>query len=279
MRSLVKNWRKVAVIVIICTALDFTLHGIFGAIQGVDTAFVGMPYTSIFAKYGMVMPALIIYELIVFGVMSIIFLLIQEHLPSKGWKKGILYGISFGGLYFTGVFETRLLFNDTFFNIILTGIGDGVPISLMGFLIGKFLGTDSENKQNRNYYVIFVVAVFYIIGRYVGYSMQIIHSAYIDRPIGTLIWTLCHGLWIGIIYFNLQSAVKGKHTISQAVFFSVIVFGLNWAGNHFFISVMYTIDMIDTLVRIWVDIISLAIGVYTCIKLVSYTKSGGLING
>ncbi|EKQ55505.1 MULTISPECIES: hypothetical protein [unclassified Clostridium] len=39
MKALVKDWWKIAIIVTLCAAIDLTLHGVFGAIQGVDTSF------------------------------------------------------------------------------------------------------------------------------------------------------------------------------------------------------------------------------------------------
>ncbi|MBC2578840.1 hypothetical protein [Clostridium sp. DJ247] len=138
----------------------------------------------------------------------------------------------------------------------------------MGILLGIFIGTnETKNRKRQKFFSIFVITIFYIIGRYFAYSILHIESAYSIKPLGTFIWTLCQGLWIGIIYFILQSGIKGKSVVSQGLFFEIVIFGLNWLAYHFFIPVMYDVSLVDIFMRVGIDVLFITVGVCTCKKL------------
>ena len=147
------------------------------------------------------------------------------------------------------------------------GLGDFLPILTTGILLGIFKGTDeTQNSKKQNVMQVIVVAIFYITGRYFAYSVFHIQSAYLINPLGTLIWTVCMGLWVGAIYFILQPGIKGKSVISQALFFGVFIFGSNWLMNHLFMAVIIELSS-DLFIRAGTDVLFITVGVIVCRKL------------
>lgn len=264
MQTLKKNWWKIILLIISCGFFDMLLHAL---ISPLNSSNVSLLKPSIFVKNNMLVPAIIGWELLAFSVLALIFILIQNNLPGKKWIKGFLYGLSFGGLYLIGMFESVLLLNSSVLNEFLMGLGDFIPILLMGILLGIFVGTDeTQNKERQNVLPVFIIAISYIIGRYFAYSILHIQSAYISNPLGTFIWTLCLGLWVGIIYFILHTSIKGKSIISQGLFFGIVIFGSNWLMNHIFIAVIAELSP-NLFIRAGTDILFVIIGVCAYKKL------------
>jgi len=258
-----KDWWKVAVIVVVSGFIDMALHALLSPLSSSNSALLK---PSILVRNFGVVPTVIAWEILAFGVLALIFIVIQSNLPGKKWIKGFLYGLSFAGLYLIGMFESVLLFNSTLLNEFLMGLGDFIPILLMGILMGIFAGTDETIPRIKpNIWSVLIMAAFYITGRYFGYSVLNIESAYMVQPLGTFIWTLSQGLWVGVIYLILQSGVKGKSPIAQALFFALLVFGANWLANHLFIAAMFQITS-DLFVRVGTDILFVIIGAYVCKK-------------
>jgi len=258
MKTLKRDWWKVVLIIIASSFFNMILHGLLSPLNSSNIS-LGEP--SIFVKKGMLVPAIICWELLTFGILSLVFVLIQSNIPGKRLTKGFLYGLSFGVLYIIGMFESVLLFNSRIYNEFLMGLADCISFVLAGILLGIFTGTDEMKKIKRdNIFAVFIIAFFYVIGRYLAYSVLHIQSAYIIKPLGTFIWTLGLGLWVGMIYFILQSGIKGKSIISRGLFFGIIVFGSNWLMNHLFIFAILEFSL-DNLKRAGTDILFTIIGV------------------
>jgi len=222
---------------------------------------------SVFVKNGMLIPAVILWELLAFGMLAFVFVLIQNSLYGKKWMKGLVYGLSFGGLYFIGMFEAVLLLNSSVLSEFLMGMTDCISFVISGVMLGIFCGTDSmQSCKKRNISVTLIVGFFYIVGRYLAYTVVNIQSANSINPLGTFFWTTSLGLWIGNIYFMLQSGAKGKSIILQSLFFGIIIFGSNWLINHIFMYIVIEFTY-DLLIRSGIDIVFIIMGVYTCRKL------------
>lgn len=253
-----KLW-KILLIIITSAFFDIVLHGL---ISPLSSSNVSLLKPSVFAKNGMLVPAIITWELLAFSIFSVVFIFIENRLPWKKPIKGLLYGFSFAMLYLIGMFESVLLTNSTIIHEFLMGLGDFFPFLLSGFLLGNFIGTEPiQNKKRNSILSIFVVAFFYLTGRYFAYSILHIHSAYITQPAATLVWTLCQGLCVGVIFYILQSGAIGNSIIKQAIFFGMVIFGANWFGNHLFIVFISEFSF-DIFIRVGMDIISVIIGVY-----------------
>lgn len=270
MRNLKKRWFKVILIIIISSCFDIILHGL---ISPLSSSNVSSLKPSVFVKNGLLIPAIIAWEILAFTVFAAVFIFIENKLPWRKSINGILYGISFAMLYQIGMFEAVLLTNSNIYNEFLMGLGDFIPFLLSGFLLGKYIGTEHiQNRKRNSIASIFVVAFFYFTGRYFAYTLVHIQSAYLTRPLGTLIWTLCQGICVGTIYYILQMATKGHSLLSQSIFFGILIFGPNWLVNHLFIACIAEFSP-DLFIRVGMDILSIVIGIYVYKKISSFVVS------
>lgn len=251
-------------LIIIASILsNIVLH----TISPIESANISLGEPSIFVKKDMLIPALLVWEVLTFSIFSLVFLFIQERLPGKKLKKGFLYGLSIGGLYFIGMFESTLLFDTTVFTEFLMGLPDFVSFVLSGTLLGMAVGTDQIQKSSsHNILVVFIIALFYVGGRYFAYTVLDISSVYDIKPAGTFFWTLGLGLWVGTTYFLMQPENREKSILFQGLYFGAIIFGLNWSMNHVFLFTIIEFDF-DLLIRAGTDILFTIIGVCTYMKL------------
>lgn len=247
-------WWKTLLIVLFCAALDMTIH----ALQSTSLAQVNPSY---FLSHGLLVPAILVWELLAFGMLAAIFLLIEARLPGKGWQKGIMYGLSFGIMYQVGMFECVLLFHTKLLDEFFTGFSDFLPILILGLLLGIFTTrSDTVQKKRSHWLSILIVAFFFLAGRYFSYAFLHISSAYRSEPVGTLMWTLCMGLWVGAIYWMLQSGSKGKSIVLRALYFILIIYGPNWLINQSFMLTVIAFSP-DLFLRVAYDLVFIALGV------------------
>lgn len=263
MEKLKKLWWKALLLIILFACMNMVMHNV---LSPVESSNISIGEASIFVKQGILIPAIICWELLAFGVFTMLFCLIEGKLPGKKKTKGIIYGISFGILYFIGMFEACLLTDSSVYSEFFMGLTDCLSIIVMGLLLGIFLGSDSNTKfVSRNLISIVVIATFYTIGRYFSYTVLSINSTYSTKSLGTLIWTIAMGVWVGVIYNLLASGIKGGTLLTKALYFGFI-YGLNWIINHVFIYTVLEFSW-DLLIRSGADVIYLIIGAYVFSKI------------
>ncbi len=254
-----RDWWKVLCVIFISGFINMVLHKLLTPDDISNLSGIKFSY---FVENGMILPAIIVWELLAYSVFALVFILIQDRIPGQRWKKGLLYGLSFGGLYFIGMFEAVLLLNTSVLSELVMGLTDAIAFIISGVMLGVFIGTDSVQKRNKNNSLaILIIGLFYLLGRYLAYTVVNVQSAYATNPWATLIWTLCQGLWIGIIYYMLETGTKGRTSIGQAAFFGGIVYGLNWFLNQIFMYILIEFTF-DLLIRSGIDIVFIMIGVY-----------------
>lgn len=255
-----KNHLKILAIVIFCGFFDMLFHALISPLPSDGLTLK----PSVFVTHGLMVHFVIIWELLAFGVLAAVFLLIEPRLPGSGKRKGLLFGLSFGGLYQVGMLESTLLLKSSIKSELLMGLADSIPIFLLGLFMGISFGTAvPRSEQKHRVLPIFVIAAFYLTGRYLAYSVLHIQSAYIEEPMATFLWTLCMGLWIGLIYVFLQAGIMGKNVFTQSLFFGAVIFGANWLTNHLFIAVVSEWSP-DLLIRAGTDIVFISIGSFVC---------------
>lgn len=258
-----KNWLRASAAVIFCAFLDMILHALMSPLPSDGVTMK----PSVFVRHGLTVPAILVWELLAFGVLAWVFLLIQARLPGTGRRKGVWYGLCFGGLYQIGMLESVLLLKSSIPGELLMGLADSIPIFLLGLFMGSLFGTETpENGEKRRVLPVCVITAFYLAGRYLAYSVFHIQSAYAEEPAGTLLWTLCMGLWIGLIYVVLQPGARGKNSLAQGAFFGAVIFGANWLTNHLFIAAVSEWSS-DLLIRAGTDIVFVSAGAFVCRKL------------
>jgi hypothetical protein len=162
-----------------------------------------------------------------------------------------------------------LIFDSPLASELRTSTADGVSLLFLGLLLGRFVGTDSKHffRQDKLKRVLFIVIPFaFLVGRYFGYAIVHILSAYNEKPITTFAWTLSIGLWISITYWLLKEA-SDKTPVVQAVRFGILIFGTYWLIYNLFVLLFVDVSLLDVFVRVIIDVLSVTVGVWAADEL------------
>ncbi len=132
MASLRRNWWKIVIVAFVFSAFYAVIHGMLPS----DNNSALPP--SIIAQAGMLPVAFILYGALWFGLLGIIFNIIQNKLPGTKVLKGITFGLFFCLLAFMLYFEPLSTASPFWVNMAWM-LGDGVPLILFGVLLGLFV--------------------------------------------------------------------------------------------------------------------------------------------
>lgn len=194
-----------------------------------------------------------------YALLVIVFISIQDKLRGSKTKKGIIYGISFGGLWLFGIIGVSLLFNSPLKHEVITGILDCLTIIMLGWLSGKYFGEDSKEMAAGKKYLspIFIIGFIYFIGRYISYLLFHIELAYSTKMGATLIWTLCLGMWMGIMYMLLRQSVDKYSLVWKALVFG----GGIWNRLAFVQFFRHKVSSLELFIQAGTDIILVMVGI------------------
>ncbi len=210
-------------------------------------------------------PILLTYLLATFGVLALTFVAIQAKLPCGKWRKGLWYGLVFGGMWYIGMLETVALWGNPLAQELFMGFADGLPIFTLSLLLGGCVATDSVYSPDEVRITpgaIPVVGGVYLIGRYAGYALLSVDSAYLTRPLTTALWTLAIGIWMGLGYWLLRAGVPARTPFGRALFFGGVVYGLNWAFFILFMPLLFEMNWGDVLLRAFSDALWITLGAF-----------------
>lgn len=265
-------------IVIICSILDMTLHGITSEIS----PFPKIANFSFLVKTIGAVGAATVWILVAFSSVAYVFYRYEDKILGIKSGKGLRYGSAIGLLWLWGMMEGVSLSGNTLTHEIVMGICDAGPIVLMGLLLGKFTSDSSHIKQKKRpfnsgniFLSIFIFSIIFLFGRYFFYFTKIIDSGYEKRPYFTFIWTLLMGTCIGISYLLLGNTTKSQSKALSAIKFGITIFGINWFAFLIFVPIIFSGAFIDTLLRLGIDILLVSLSCYlseTLIKTNCYKR-------
>lgn len=258
-----KHWWKIMFAVFVSVLIDVILHRLFAPRIEYNYS------PSVLIEKGFFLPAVSIALIIWFGTLAIIFALIQGNLSGTKMMKGLRFGIAFGVLCFLAIFEMCLVFDSSLVDEFYTSITDGVSILLLGLLLGRLTGTDRTSPSSRmklSQKSFIVISLIFLVGRYFGYMVIDIMSAYSEKPIETFLWTLGIGYWIAIMYWLLKETREGSAMV-QAVRFGVLIFGVYWLIYNSFVLLFLKLSIFDVFLRVIIDVVSITMGIWVANKL------------
>jgi hypothetical protein len=263
-----EKWWKLAALIILAVILDAVAHQLApelssAAMSGASGEITLEP--SALSTSELFGPILLFFLLLAFGVLAFTFLFIKANLPYGKWRKGLWYGVLFGGIWYIGMFESVVVWGNPFEQELFMGLADAVPIFLFCLLLGGLIATDpgpSLQQVRVTPGVILGIGFFYLFGRYVAYAFLEIESAYLSNPLPTALWTLGIGVWIGLGYWRLRAGVPAGTPLGRATLFGGVVYGLNWLLFIFFMPLLFHMDWRYTLLRIVSDVIWVTRGVF-----------------
>ena len=265
-----KRWLTLLIIVIAATVLRLMLQLLMPS-----TASTPLPPSSI-NKAGLIPIAFTLFGIVTYGLLAIVFVLIQEKLPGKRMTKGLVFGLLFGMMWAVYLFEP-LPFNAgaSMADVLSYPIVDGATITILGLLLGRFIGTDSAGTGkvsiSLNTLKLLTIPILFIVVRFLGYTVIQIYSFFADRPVGTMLWAAETGIWIGVMYLLLRPGIAAKSPLIKAAFFGVVVIGIDLFMFTMFIPLVFETNILDLFVRVAIDIISVTAGVYAYEMIRSHT--------
>jgi len=179
--------------------------------------------------------------------------------------KGAWFGLAFGRLWFLGVLESSLVLGTSLEHELIMGLADGVPILIMGTLLGVATATarDSRPRQARaTILAVPTIAVCYVVGRYFAYLVLGIDSAVATEPLGTFLWTLGIGVWVGVMYLLPGPGVEPTTATGRAVVFGCVVYGIDWTLFNAFLLVVHDMNALLLILRPLTDAVFVTLGVF-----------------
>ena len=200
-----------------------------------------------------------------FGIIGFIFLGIQKSLRGSKLRKGMVFGLAMSGVWIIGMTEAHVLFSLSLFGEIYTGIADGSGILVMSLLLGKNLADDTFEEKilpETTYLAITIIAVIFILVRYLSYSVLHIESSYTTQPLATFLWTMIMGSWIGIMYTLIGMNIYQRNPLKHALLFGGLVFGLQWIIFNLFALLFIVVPVLDLILRSVFDTLAIILGVY-----------------
>jgi len=215
-----------------------------------------------------------IFFLTFFSSMSVTFLITEKWMNARKIIKGLIFGVSWGAVYFLGAIETYPVFGKTSLiaDMRLASV-DSLSIIVLGILFGIFFASDgrsSKANMKNNSFTLVVVTAFYIIGRYFAYSVLGIESGFIERPVSTFIWTLATGISFGTLYMLAGRNIREKNLMKRSVFFGLTNVGPNWLIFNLFWPFVFQSSFADAIVgRTIVDTFFIVLGAYFSERLIN----------
>jgi hypothetical protein len=235
---------------------------------------------SVVVQQGLLPVAFILYGALWFGVLSYIFVLIQGRLPGRKVMKGVSFGVFFCLIAFMLYFEPLPTTSPFLINMTWM-LGDGLPLILLGILLGLFLtkktGIPMEGNENRpetnstrSLFFVLVIPAIFLVGRLFEYLVFNVTSSFSSLPLQTISWVFLFGLGTSILYYWLRSAFSKKTPLLSALFFGLVMFGVNMFLFNFAYALIVNLTptgSLDFFERISIDVLSITGGVYLCERI------------
>ncbi|MDF2535634.1 MAG: hypothetical protein K0R18_1793 [Bacillales bacterium] len=217
---------------------------------------------SVFVKNGTLPLVFMIYGTVAFSAITIIFLLIQRGMGGSRISKGLKTGFIFTVVW--TIFLVEPLPHGSTIDLFSYPLVDGAVLILLGIMSGRFLSENSENikhKLNANsIFNISVITLFFTIGRMIEYKVFDIYSMYEQAQLETIVWVICAGIIIGLMFEFIKDTITNKNTYTKTFMFGGFIFGINLFFFNFFLPLVLDVDILDLVTRTLIDIISVTIG-------------------
>ena len=238
---------RIITISIISAVLDVIFHALLAPTYNYDYP------PSYFVQSGLFKPAAGISLLIIFFLLSVVFVYIQENLPGKKILKGIRFGVSFGVLWLIGVLGMNIFFGSPLRHELLGGVCDCAALTILGALLGVFTATDSPRSSDGNpakiILAVIIISFFFIIGQYVAFMLMSGTPYFEISGLATFIWTAMLGLWTGVMYGLLrQGIIKENSPIKRSLFFGGVIIGIDWILFNLFVLLFVAMPILDPII-------------------------------
>lgn len=239
--------------VIIMTILTFgSVSKLIGSVGNMPQSLIDTYGESIFVSNGVKLPAIIVLCSLIMVFLLVNFNLIKDGIHNNRHFKGLIYGCSFGILWFFGFTELIVIFDSGSLSHIESSIRDFTSLSIFGLVSGMLL-CKSEitmiKRTPRSLMAVPFVAIMFAFfhGAQYYFTLEPINlriNSFID-----ILWLLTTGGWIGFMYYLFSPGIKFKSKYVGIMFFSYSVFGTNWLLYTSFYNIFLDIPLWDVVLR------------------------------
>lgn len=252
---------RIIIISIISAILDIIFHALLAPTYSYDYP------PSYFVGSGLFKPAAGISLLIIFFLLSIVFIYIKDNLPGRKLSKGIRFGVSFGGLWLIGVIGMKIFFGSLLLHEFLGGLCDCASLIILSVLLGRFTASDSSYRSEislgRIILAIMIIALFFIIGQYLAFILMSGTSYFSISGSATFIWTAVLGLWAGVVYWLLRQGIMKKTSlIMRPFYFGGFIVGIDWVLFNLFVLLFVDMPILDPIILSVLNIVSIIVGMF-----------------
>ena len=240
-------------IVALSGALDVGLHMVAGGLMPMPSEF-----SALVNRFGFA-PVVIVWIVLAFIGMGLVFLFWARRMAGKGLAKGLRYGLALGFMILVAMFEGVGLLGSPLIGEFVMGLADAVPIALTMVLLGWTLASDSPDSDARSGLsvlpVLLVFALVFGFGRIGVQTLGLIESGLAERLLPSLIWPFAMGAAVGALFLALGDAMRGLPRAAVALAFGLGVFGANWALFMTFVPMVFPDALVDTVLRVGLDVL------------------------
>lgn len=250
--------------VIIITILTFGMVSkLIGSVGNMPQSLIDTYGESIFVSNGVKLPAIIVLCSLITAFLLINFNLIKDGIHNNSLFKGLIYGSSFGILWFLGFTELIVIFDSGSFSHIESSIRDFTSLTVFGLASGMLLCKSDITIINRNPRSLMVVPFVAIMFAFFHGAQYYFTLEPINLRINSssdVLWLLTTGAWIGFMYYLFSPGIKFKNKYLGIVFFSFSVFGTNWLLYTSFYNIFLNIPLWDVVLRCFTSSTGVLIG-------------------
>lgn len=236
-----------------------------GILQGIIPPEKSYFEPSILAKYGIVLPVLIIYGTVVYMAISYTFVFAQKGISGKRLIKGIKFGALFALMWTVYLLEPMP--SNSVIDMIYYPVIDGTTLVILGTFLGKFVVQETGYTKNSSNKIsilrIMIIALVFTIGRIIEYRVFNVNYS----QVSTIVWNVAAGSSIGFIFECLKPAVENKSKIMMSIIFGAAIFGVNLVFFNFFMVVIAKINVLNLILTTALDIVFITIGCFMAIKI------------
>ncbi len=266
-----RGWLTFILIVVSVVIARLLAHVFLPSIDSYQVA------VSAIVEAGLFPAAYTLYSCITYGLLGIVFILIQDRLPGTRLMKGLTFGILFGAMWAVYLLEPVPCSEGSMLisNLIVT-LADGMAIVLLGALLGRFFATDSPRREkvrmSDGIVAMTAIPVLFLASRYLEFNVIHIYSSYAHMPLYTMLWAAAAGLSLGAMYLLLRPGLAGRSRVGRAAFFGIVIVGIDLLLFNGYIPLMFeaeiwelgALSFADIFARTAMDVISVTAGAYVC---------------
>lgn len=216
-------------------------------------------FSSLKTAVGDIPYEFILVNLLVFVILSVLFVLLNDKIPSTKLSKGLLYSISISLVWFVLRFEPNSY--DSIWDYLVDTVVFFAPMIIYGVFLG-YLSTQKRHLVDfsKSYLSSLIIGSLWVILRVVYFIIDV------DEPktndyVSVSIWLFSAGIVIGGIFWMIYKNIRLKKLQSALwiLAISIVIFGSFYAFEFITLKTFYPL----ILLKIGFDIIAILVGTFT----------------